>query len=152
MHGKQHKCTQCYYVSSQADNLRYHIKTYFYKNQRNANGTTFLQSYNRNLPNICSSTLERRHINIRSADAHTAEGTSGFTLENSHTSTHNAFSQVPILVILNNTWRNTQMLSSFFSIKIINIAIIANATFVPSMVYFLKSWFDYHLRPDLTRV
>ena len=100
---KQYKCTQFDYVSSQADNLRYHIKTYFYKNQRNANGTTFLQSYNRNLHNICSSTLERRHINVRSADAHTAEGTSAFTLENSHTSTHNAFSQVPILVILNNT-------------------------------------------------
>ena len=77
-----------------------------------------LQSQNHSLPNICSPTVEKSHITVKSAGAHSAKqdiwkGTSAFTLEKNLTSAHIAITQVLNPLLLNNTWPNIQQMTNF---------------------------------------
>ena len=63
------------------------------KSQINAIGANFPQSQKKILPNIFSTTVERSHITVKNAGAHSIEqepwrGTSAFTLEKSHIIVH----------------------------------------------------------------
>ena len=88
------------------------------KSQINAIVANFHQSQKKILPNIFSPTVERSHITVKNAEAHSIEqepwrGTSAFTLEKSHTSAQNVIKQVQNLVVLESIWgRNILMVNS----------------------------------------
>ena len=78
------------------------------KSQINANGATTLQLQSHILPNMCSPTVERSHITVKSAEVHSEKQelwklTSAFTLEKNHFSAHNAVSQVLTPLLSNDT-------------------------------------------------
>ena len=95
---KIHKCAKCGDSFGQAANLKSHTLTHSgeephnailylheqaisettskhipQRSQINANGATSLQSQNEILPDMCSPTVERSHITVKSAEAHSAE-------------------------------------------------------------------------------
>ena len=79
------------------------------KSQINAIGAIFPQTQKKILPNIFSPTVERSHITVKNAEAHSIEqepwrGTSAFTLEKSHTSAQNVIKQVQNLVVPERIW------------------------------------------------
>ena len=94
-------------------------KHILYKSRNNANRACILQSQNRILQNICSSTLERSHITVKSVGDHSPrqdiwKGTSQFTPEKNHKDAHIVVTQVLYLLISNDTWPGTQkQLTSF---------------------------------------
>ena len=101
---KPHKCTQCDYATAQTGYLRDHIKTHSTEKPNQCNWCEFSSITKKILPNIFSPTVERRHITVKSAGAHSTEqklwrGTSTFTLEKSHTSAQNVITQVQNLVV-----------------------------------------------------
>ena len=101
---KPHKCTQCDYATAQIGYLRDHIKTHSTEKPNQCNWCEFSSITKKILPNIFSPTVERRHITVKSAGAHSTEqklwrGTSAFTLEKSHTSAQNVITQVQNLVV-----------------------------------------------------
>ena len=67
---------------------------------------------------MCSATVERSHITVKSAGAHSAmqeisKGTSAFTLEKNLTSAHIAITHVLTPLLLNNTCPNIQQMTNF---------------------------------------
>ena len=101
---KPHKCTQCDYTTAQTGYLRDHIKTHSTEKPNKCNWYEFSSITKKILPNIFSPTVERSHITVKSAGAHSTEqelwrGTSAFTLEKSHTSAQNVITQVQNLVV-----------------------------------------------------
>ena len=99
---KPHKCKQCDYVTAQIGYLRDHIKMHSTEKPNQCNWCEFSSITKKILPNIFSPTVERRHITVKSAGAHSTEqklwrGTSAFTLEKSHTSAQNVITQCRIL-------------------------------------------------------
>ena len=71
---------------------------------KNAKGATSLQSQNQAFPNICSPTVERGIITVKSVGVHSAEqgiwkGTCYLTVVRRHTSAHNVIMHVPTLYV-----------------------------------------------------
>ena len=72
---------------------------------KNAKGATSLQSQNQAFPNICSPTVERGIITVKSVGVHSAEqgiwkGTCYLTVVRSHTSAHYVIMHVPTLYVI----------------------------------------------------
>ena len=92
----------------------------------NANGASTPQSQNQISVGICLPTVERDHdhITVKSVVGHLPnheilKRTSAFTLEQNHTSVHDAVTQVVIPLTSNNTWPNIpQYQTSFCLAKI----------------------------------
>ena len=93
---------------------------------------------------MCSPTVERRHIIVKSAGAHLANQelwnpTSAFTLEKSHTSVPNAVTQVLIPLISDDTWPNIQQQLTSFGLAIVwrsqCLILIANSHKCPQCSY-----------------
>ena len=136
---KVHKCAECGGSFGRAGNLKSHILTQKkrrhtsthnaimrvqkqeiledtwkhipYKSQMNANGASTPQSQNQISADICSPTVERGHITVKSVVGHLPKHeilkrTSAFTLGQNHTSVHDAVTQVVIPLTSNNTWPN----------------------------------------------
>ena len=81
----------------------------------NANGASTPQSQNQISVGICLPTVERDHdhITVKSVVGHLPnheilKRTSAFTLEQNHTSVHDAVTQVVIPLTSNNTWPDIQ--------------------------------------------
>ena len=68
---------------------------------------------------MCSPTVERSNITVKSAGVHSAERniwkpTSAFTLKKNHTSAYDAVTQVLNPLISNDAWPNIKQLTNFF--------------------------------------
>ena len=73
---KPHKCTKCDYATAQTGYLRDHIKTHSTEKPNKCNWQEFSSITKKDLkilPNIFSPTVERSHITVKSAGAHSTQ-------------------------------------------------------------------------------
>ena len=108
-----HKCTQCDYACPEAGNLRRHMKKHSLQKPNECKSASTPQSQNQISVGICLPTVERDHdhITVKSVVGNLPKHeilkrTSAFTLEQNHTSVHDAVTQVVIPLTSNNTWPN----------------------------------------------